>query len=62
MRVHVTFGRTRHARFDGPPVSVLLALAMVLAFALSLSATLTAAFGRLDSATVKWLVGGLFAQ
>lgn len=58
MRVHVSFGRTRHARLDGPPAWVLLALGMVLAFALALCATLTATLSHLDPAVLKSVVGG----
>jgi hypothetical protein len=62
MRVHVSFSRTRHARLDGPPTSVLLALAMVLAFAFALCATLTASVSRFDSAGVRSFVRVLLAQ
>jgi hypothetical protein len=62
MRVQVSFGRTRHARFEGPPASVLVALAMVLVFALSLSVTLTGAMSRLDTGSAKSLVNHLLAR
>ena len=62
MRVHVSFGRTRHARLDGPPASVLLALGMVLAFALTLCVTLTAGVSELDPARVTSLVRDLLVR
>ena len=62
MRVHISFGRTRHARLDGPPTSVLWALGMVLTFALALCATLTASVSRLDSASVRSFVRVLLDQ
>jgi hypothetical protein len=62
MKVQVSFGRTRHARFDGPPASVLLALAMVLVFGLSISVTVTGVLSRLDTGSAKSLVHHLWGK